>query len=105
MRRGSLILNVVTGTASYLVSSAMTEIIFKQNRIFSAGFRYYPTTEYPFDLKFPGFNYPADAKATIESGRRSRNLSFGENNFEVSAVGVVDLYPVTARALSTPPNF
>ncbi|HQQ82616.1 MAG: DUF6089 family protein [Cyclobacteriaceae bacterium] len=95
MRRGrSLILNVGTGTASYFGELSNDGDYLQAKPNFSAGFQYYLTHRISIRSEVSWFQLSgSDAKATIESGRRSRNLSFSENNFEVSAVGVVDLYP------------
>lgn len=106
MRRGrSLILNVGTGTASYFGELTNDGDYLQAKPNFSAGFQYYLSHRISIRSEATWFQLSGtDAKATIESARRPRNLSFSENNFEINAVGIFDLYP-HGRSFYQRPSF
>ena len=95
MRRGrSLILTVGTGTSSYFGELANDGDYLQANPNFHAGFQYYLTRKISVRAEVSWFQLSgSDSKASVESGRNGRNLSFSENNFEISAVGMYNLYP------------
>lgn len=95
MRRGrSLILTVGTGTSSYFGELSNDGDYLQANPNFHAGFQYYLTRKISVRAEVSWFQLSgSDSKATPESARRPRNLSFSENNFEISAVGMYNLYP------------
>ena len=95
MRRGrSLILTVGTGTSSYFGELSNDGDYLQANPNFHAGFQYYLTRKISVRAEVSWFQLSGkDSKASVESGRNGRNLSFSENNFEISAVGMYNLYP------------
>ncbi len=95
MRRGrSLILTVGTGTSSYFGELSNDGDYLQANPNFHAGFQYYLTRKISVRAEVSWFQLSgSDSKASVESGRKGRNLSFSENNFEISAVGMYNLYP------------
>ncbi len=93
-RDRSLILTVGTGTSSYFGELSNDGDYLQANPNFHAGLEYYFTNRIAIRSELSWFQLSGDdKKATVESGRRERNLSFSENNFEISAVGMVSLYP------------
>ena len=94
MRRGrSLILTVGTGTSSYFGELTNDGDYLQANPNFHAGLQYYVSSKIGIRSELSWFQLSgSDAKATVESGRRPRNLSFSENNFEISAVGIYNFY-------------
>ena len=95
MRRSrSLILTVGTGTSSYLGELTNDGDYLQANPNFHAGLQMYITNKIAFRSEVSWFQTSGDdAKASVESGRNGRNLSFISNNFEISGVGIVNLYP------------
>ncbi|HQQ96814.1 MAG TPA: DUF6089 family protein [Cyclobacteriaceae bacterium] len=94
MRRGrTLILNVGTGSASYFGELSNDGDYLQAKPNFSAGFQYYISHKISIRSELTWFQLSGtDSKALPESGRKERNLSFTENNFEFNAVGIIDLY-------------
>ena len=95
MRRGrSLILTVGTGTSSYFGELTNDGDYLQANPNFHAGLQYYISRRIAVRSEVSWFQLSgSDAKAPIETGRQGRNLSFSENNFEISAVGIYNFYP------------
>ncbi len=95
MRRDrSLILVAGTGTASYMGELANDGDYLQANPNLHVGLQMYLSRKIAVRTELAWFQLSGDdAKASVESGRRGRNLSFSENNFEISAVGVYSLYP------------
>lgn len=94
MRRDrSLILTVGTGTSSYFGELTNDGDYLQANLNFHAGLQLYVTNRIAVRSEVSWFQSSGDdAKASVESGRRGRNLSFSSNNFEISAVGIVNFY-------------
>ncbi|HRI80130.1 MAG TPA: DUF6089 family protein [Cyclobacteriaceae bacterium] len=95
MRRDrSLILTVGTGTSSYYGELTNDGDYLQANPNFHAGFQYYLSRKIAVRSELSWFQLSGDdSKAPIESGRQGRNLSFKSNNFEISFVGIYNLYP------------
>jgi hypothetical protein len=93
-RQRSLIMVGGIGTSSYLGELANEGDYIQANPNVHAGLQYYFSKKIGMRVEAAWFQLKGDdAKAPIESGRRDRNLSFHENNFEISAVGIYNLYP------------
>ncbi|MBY0435977.1 MAG: outer membrane beta-barrel protein [Cyclobacteriaceae bacterium] len=106
MRRSrSLILTVGTGTSSYFGELSNPGDYLQANLNFHAGLQYYLTNRIGIRGEVSWFQLSGDdKKASIESGRRGRNLSFNSNNFEISAIGIINLFP-QGRSFYQRPGF
>jgi hypothetical protein len=106
MRRSrSLILTVGTGVSSYFGELSNDGDYLQTNPNFHAGFQYYLSNRIAVRAELAWFQLSGDdAKAPKESGRDARNLSFKSNNFEISAVGIYNLYP-QGRSFYQRPSF
>ncbi len=106
MRRDrSLIFVGGTGTSSYLGELTNDGDYLQANLNIHAGLQLYLNRKIAIRTEFAWFQLSGDdAKASIESGRRGRNLSFSSNNFEISAVGIYNLYP-QGRSFYQRPSF
>jgi hypothetical protein len=95
MRRDrSLILLAGTGTASYFGELRNDGDFLQANPNLHLGLQMYLNRKIAVRTEVGWFQLSGDdAKATPESGRQGRNLSFKSNCFEISAVAVYDLYP------------
>ncbi len=95
MRRDrSLILTGGTGTSSYLGDLALQGDYLQANLNIHAGLMYYLNHRIAIRSELSWFQLSGDdSKATVESGRRGRNLSFSSSCFELNAVAVISLYP------------
>lgn len=94
MRRPrSLIFVGGVGTASYLGELANDGDYLQAKITMSAGLQYYLTNRISVRTDFTWFQLTgSDAKAG-HPDRANRNLSFYSNNFEMSAIGMINLYP------------
>lgn len=106
MRRDrTLILTVGTGTASYFGELSNDGDYLQANPNFHAGLQMYLTRKIAVRTELSWFQLSGDdSKASKESGRLGRNLSFSENDFEFSAVGIYNLYPM-GRSFYQRPSF
>lgn len=92
-RERSLILTGGTGTSTYYGELANPGDYINANFNLNVGLQYYFTNRISTRVELNWFQLRGDdAKATPESGRRERNLSFESNNLEISAVGMVNLF-------------
>ncbi len=92
-RERSLILTAGTGTSSYYGELANPGNYINANLHFNVGAQYYFTNRIATRVELNWFQLAGDdKKATPESGRMQRNLSFQSSNLEVSAVGIVNLF-------------
>ncbi|NOT76597.1 MAG: outer membrane beta-barrel protein [Cyclobacteriaceae bacterium] len=105
MRRDrSLILTVGTGTSSYLGDLANEGDYLQANLNLHAGLQYYLSNRIAIRSEVSWFQlHGDDAKGTIESGRRNRNLNFQSNNFEINGVAMISLYPQGRSFYQRPP--
>jgi len=101
-RPRSLILVGGIGTSSYLGELSNQGDYLQAKPSASVGLQYYITQRISMRADFTWFQLTgSDAKAN-HPDRVSRNLSFYSNNFEMSAVGIVNLYPNGRRYYQRP---
>lgn len=94
MRRPrSLIFVGGVGTASYLGELANDGDYLQAKITMSAGLQYYLTNRISVRADFTWFQLTGSDAKTNHPDRVSRNLSFYSNNFEMSAIGMLNLYP------------
>lgn len=94
MRRPrSLIFVGGVGTASYLGELANDGDYLQAKITMSAGLQYYLTNRISVRTDFTWFQLTGSDAKTNHPDRVTRNLSFYSNNFEMSAIGMVNLYP------------
>ncbi|MBS1556979.1 MAG: outer membrane beta-barrel protein [Bacteroidetes bacterium] len=92
-RERSLILTGGTGVSTYYGELANPGEYLKANLNLNVGLQYYFTNRIATRVEFNWFMLEGDdAKATPESGRKERGLSFQSSNLEISAVGMVNLF-------------
>jgi len=104
-RQRSLILVGGIGTSSYFGELANPGAYVQGNPNVHAGLQYYLSRKIAVRVEAAWFQLSgSDSKATPESGRQQRNLSFHENNFELSAVGVYNFLP-QGRSFYQRPDF
>jgi hypothetical protein len=104
-RQRSLILTGGVGTSTYFGELANEGQIFNGTPNVHAGLQYYLSRKIAIRGEAAWFQLSGtDSKATPESGRQNRNLSFFENNFEISAVAVFNLFP-QGRSFYQRPDF
>lgn len=106
MRRDrSLILTFGVGTASYFGELSNDNDYLQGNLNIQAGLQYYVNRKIAIRGEFSYFQLSGDdAKSSPESGRQGRNLSFSENDFELSAIGIYNLFP-QGRSFYQRPDF
>jgi len=93
-RQRSLIVTGGIGTSTYFGELANDGDYIQANPNIHAGLQYYLSRKIGIRAEAAWFQLSgSDSKATPESGRRPRNLSFSENNFEISAVAIYNFYP------------
>lgn len=94
MRRPrSLIFVGGVGTASYLGELANPGDYLDAKMTMSVGLQYYLTNRISARADFTWFQLSGDDAKADEGSRKKRNLNFYSNNFEMSMVGIVNLYP------------
>jgi hypothetical protein len=104
-RQRSLILTAGLGSSTYFGELANEGQIFNGTPNVHAGLQYYFTRKIGMRVEAAWFQLSGtDSKATPESARQPRNLSFFENNFEMSAVGIFNLFP-QGRSFYQRPQF
>lgn len=83
------------GTSSYLGELSNPGDYLQAKPTINIGLQYYFTRSFAVRADFSWFQLSgSDAKSNdVESGRQGRNLSFSSNNFEMSMVGIYNLYP------------
>jgi len=93
-RERSLIALGGIGTSSYLGELANNGDYLQANINIHAGLQYYVSNRIAIRSELSWFQLSGDdKKATVESGRRERNLNFQSNCFEFNAVGMINLNP------------
>ncbi|HWA32474.1 MAG TPA: DUF6089 family protein [Cyclobacteriaceae bacterium] len=104
-RQRSLILVGGIGTSSYFGELSNDGDYIQANPNVHAGLQYYLTRKIGVRVEAAWFQLSgSDSKATPESARQPRNLSFHENNFELSAVGIYNFFP-QGRSFYQRPQF
>ncbi len=83
------------GTSSYLGELSNPGDYLQAKPTVNLGLQYYFTRNIAIRGDVTWFQLTgSDAKSNdVESGRKGRNLSFSSNNFEMSVVGIYNLYP------------
>ncbi len=102
-RERSLIAVVGVGTSTYFGELANPKDYIDARPTLNVGLQYYVTNRISVRSELNWFQLSGDdAKADIESGRIERNLSFISNNFELNAVGIIQLGPHGQRFYQRP---
>lgn len=92
-----------TGTAKYFGDLANSGEIFQSTRYnLEAGLEYRFNPRISARTALTYFRIHGDDKDASSDGRSVRNLSFVGNNFELSAVGIVQLFEETGRYYQRP---
>ena len=93
-----------TGTSTYLGELSNDGDYLQAKLNLNVGLQYYFTNRIGVRADITWFQLTgSDAKATTEQ-RKQRNLSFSSNNYEISTVGVLSLYP-QGRSFYQRPGF
>jgi hypothetical protein len=91
-RERSIILTGGLGVSTYLGDMANRTAIPNANPNINAGLQYYFTHRMSARVELNWFTFAGDDKDATGGGRNVRNLSFQSSNFELSAVGEVNLF-------------
>lgn len=92
-RERTIIFTGGLGTSTYLGDLANSNVYIAAQPNINAGLEYYVTNRIGVRAEFNWFTLAGDDKnADLASGRDQRNLSFQSSNFELSAVGIVNLF-------------
>lgn len=108
MRRSrSLIFTAGTGTSTYLGELANDGDYLQAKPNLNVGLQLYVTQRIAIRSEITWFQLSgSDSKATIESARQPRNLSFSSNNYEINVTGIINFTPNGRRYYQRPPiNF
>ncbi|MBL7849433.1 MAG: outer membrane beta-barrel protein [Cyclobacteriaceae bacterium] len=94
MRRPrSLIFVGGVGTSTYLGELANPGDYLDAKPTMSVGLQYYLNRRISVRADFTWFQLSGDDAKADEGSRKKRNLNFYSNNFEMTAVGIINLYP------------
>ncbi len=91
-RERSLILSGGLGTSTYYGDLANSNAYIKANPNVNAALQYFLTNRIGARVELNWFTLAGDDKDANGGGRVERNLSFQSSNFELSAVGIVNLF-------------
>jgi len=91
-RERSLILSAGLGTSTYYGDLANTNAYIKADPNINAALEYYLSRRIGARVELNWFTLAGDDKDANGGGRVERNLSFQSSNFELSAVGIVNLF-------------
>ncbi len=91
-RERSLILTGGLGTSTYYGDLANSSNYINAQPNINAGLEYYFTNRIGARVELNWFTLSGDDKNADGGGRNFRNLSFQSSNFELSAVGIVNLF-------------
>lgn len=91
-RERSLILSGGLGTSTYYGDLANSNAYIKAEPNINAALQYYLTNRIGVRVELNWFTLAGDDKDANGGGRVERNLSFQSSNFELSAVGIVNLF-------------
>jgi hypothetical protein len=91
-RERSLILSGGLGTSTYYGDLANTNAYIKANPNVNAALQYFLTNRIGARVELNWFTLAGDDKDANGGGRVERNLSFQSSNFELSAVGMINLF-------------
>lgn len=98
----SLILVGGFGTASYFGDLKDPGDLIDVKPSISAGFQFYFTPRVSVRSELTYFSIKGDDASSSDPSRVDRNLSFTAGNFELNAVGIVDLFPLGRRFYQRP---
>lgn len=98
----SLILVGGVGTASYFGDLKDPGELIDVKPSISAGLQFYFTPRVSVRSELTYFSIKGDDASSSDQSRVDRNLSFTSSNFELNAVGVVDLLPLGRRFYQRP---
>jgi len=102
-RSRSLILVGGTGTSSYYGELANDGDFLQANPNVNIGLQYYFGRRIAVRSEITWFQLSgSDSKATIESARQPRNLSFSSNNYEINFTGIINFTPQGRRFYQRP---
>lgn len=94
MRRDRSLLFVGgTGTSTYFGELSNDGDYLQAKPNFNVGLQYYFTSRLGVRADITWFQLTGSDSKSDSEGRRVRNLSFSSNNYEISAVGILSLYP------------
>jgi hypothetical protein len=91
-RERSLILSGGLGTSTYYGDLANSNAYIKANPNVNAALQYFLTNRIGARVELNWFTLAGDDKDANGGGRVERNLSFQSSNFELSAVGMINLF-------------
>jgi hypothetical protein len=93
-RDRNTIVSAGTGTSTYFGELANPGDYFDAKPNLNIGLQFHLSRRVSLRSEITWFQLTgSDKKADIESDRRSRNLSFQSNNYELNTVGIVSLFP------------
>lgn len=98
----SLILVGGFGTASYFGDLKDPGDLIDVKPSISAGLQFYFTPRISMRSELTYFSIKGDDESSSDQSRVDRNLSFTASNFELNAVGIVDLLPLGRRFYQRP---
>lgn len=98
----SLILVGGVGTASYFGDLKDPGDLIDVKPSISAGLQFYFTPRISLRSELTYFTIKGDDASSDDQSRVNRNLSFTSSNFELNAVGIVDLLPLGRRFYQRP---
>ncbi|HEX7014646.1 MAG TPA: DUF6089 family protein [Cyclobacteriaceae bacterium] len=90
------------GTASYFGDLKDPGDLIDAKPSVSAGLQFYFTPRISVRSELTYFNIKGDDASSSDPTRQRRNLSFTSGNFELNAVGIVDLFPLGRRFYQRP---
>lgn len=91
-RERSIILTAGSGTSTYLGDLANRTVIPNADLNINIGLQYYFNNRISARAEVNWFTLAGDDKSATAGGRNFRNLSFQSSSFELSAVGMVNLF-------------
>ncbi len=102
-KRGrDIIVSAGTGTTSYFGDLNDDGDIFDFKPNFNIGLQYFIADRIAIRSELLWFQLEGDDANSSESGKVERNLSFSSNNFELNAVGIIQLLPEGRRYYQRP---
>lgn len=93
-RERAVILTAGLGTSTYFGELSLPGNVIDAKPAINLGLQYYLSRRISARAELTWFTLEGnDAEASVESGRRKRNLSFQSSNFELSVTGIVNFFP------------
>jgi hypothetical protein len=100
----SLILTGAVGTASYFGDMKDPGDLIDTKPTLSIGLQHYFYPRISGRAELTMFSLKGDDESSSDPSRQVRNLSFKATNFELNAVGIIDLFPLGGRRFYQRPN-